>query len=304
MLTEFGLMPRTPHERSEVDNMLRETDRNGDGCYSFEEFLHLTSKVRTMLQERKRAALLQFFERYDRDKSGNLSVEELSALLCDLGIVPMNRKEQEELAALIQLVDTDGSGFVEFDEFVDLAQRIDQRLRSMRYEEEIEYALSLNFTESQMRDMRLVFISLDVDGSNKLDAHEVKNGLAMMNKQVTTEAFDAAFKALDADGSGELDFLEFLDFMRTMRDGEGIFSEDTTHLPTRVRLLDRRVLRRVVEHFGIAKTYVSALGQEELSEIFCNRFDLSQNENIQERLGISHVSELFEVAKRRGNEVL
>jgi len=252
-----------------------------------------------MLQEKKRAEQLAFFERYDRDKNGKLTVDEISALLCDLGCVPVNRKQQEELAELIQAVDVDGSGYVDFDEFQVLSQRIDERLKSLRYEEEVDFAMSLNFTEAQMQDIRMVFDSLDTDGSNKLDAHEVRSGLAMMNKQITHDKFEDAFRSLDSDGSGELDFLEFLDFMRQLRDGEGIFSDESQQFSTKAKLLEPQIVRRVLICSGLPKQYVSSLPSEELVELFCGFFDIGPNDNLQERLSVSNVSELLEAAKKR-----
>merc|ERR1712113_1366842 len=109
----------------------------------------------------------------------------------------------------------------------------------------------LGFTEKQMRDYRWVFDSLDADGSQKLDAAEVKNGLSIMNRKIATEVFDSIFAKLDSDGSGELDFLEFVSFMKMLRDGDGaaFTSDDVQKLATKAKNLDTRVLRRVLEYF-------------------------------------------------------
>mmetsp|Transcript_130084 Transcript_130084/g.277889 ORF Transcript_130084/g.277889 Transcript_130084/m.277889 type:complete len:1026 (+) Transcript_130084:91-3168(+) len=303
---EFGLLPKNPLERKEVEAILKAADKNGDNAFDFEEFLHLTSLVRNYQVDLKREEHSACFDRYDRDKSGSLTVEELSSLLYDLGCIPRDRKEQEELGAIIQQVDSDGNGIIQFDEFEILCQRIDERLKSMRYEEEIEYALSIGFSETQLLDLRYVFDSLDADCSCKLDANEVRVGLSMMKKHVSQEAFENAFRALDVDGSGELDFLEFLDFMRMLRDGEGIFGgqqDDSQSLPARVKMLETRILRRVLDNFGISKTYLTSLSFDELVELFCGFFDCNSNDNVQEKFGVNSLCELFEFAKVRAKEV-
>merc|ERR1712217_458636 len=104
----------------------------------------------------------------------------------------------------------------DFEEFQILAERIEERMRSMRYEQELEHALCLGFTEVQLTDVRYVFDALDTDGSGQLALNEVRAALAMLKKQVPHDACENAFRSLDVDDSGELDFTEFLDFMQIL----------------------------------------------------------------------------------------
>merc|ERR1712232_523511 len=97
------------------------------------------------------------------------------------------------------------------------------KLRSMRYEEEAEYAQSIGFDDAGLRELRWIFESLDSDGSGQLDGQELRTAFSMMQLNVSQEVFESAFTALDADRSGELSFREFLDLMRLMRDSEGMF---------------------------------------------------------------------------------
>merc|ERR1719409_981530 len=93
--------------------------------------------------------LLYTFERYDRDGSGELSIAELSGLLCTLGLVPHTRREQEELAHLIHVVDSDGSGLIDFGEFQVLCQRIKEKMNRLRYNQEIEETKKMGFSTSE-----------------------------------------------------------------------------------------------------------------------------------------------------------
>jgi len=151
MLGESGLAPRSAAENDEIQHMIKLSDKNGDQEFNFVEFLHLVRMVRCFRQEKRREELVESFMKYDRDRSGSLSHNEVSLLLTDVGLQPTNKKEQEELANIISSVDADGSGFIDFQEFQELSQRIDEKLRSFRYEEQIEFAMCLGFTEKQMR---------------------------------------------------------------------------------------------------------------------------------------------------------
>lgn len=296
MLHETGLGPRNSVEQEDFALMIDRQDENHDEEFDFNEFLRLVQDVRIYRQEKRREELVERFAKYDKDKSGSLSSSEISLLLSDLGFVPKTRKEQEELAYLISSVDMDGSGQIDFLEFQDLSQRIDEKLKSFRYEEEIEVAMRLGFTEKQMRELRWVFDSLDTDGSQRLDAQEVRYGLAQMGKQITHEVFDTTFTSLDTDGSGELDFKEFLAFMKMNRDEE---KEETQKLAKKPKELDGRVLRRVLEYFKLAKHYVSSLAHEELVSLFCEYFQIQPTDNLHSILEVKTVDGLYEAAQKR-----
>jgi len=85
-------------------------------------------------------------------------------------------------------------------------------------QKELDYAESLGFTDEQARDFRYVFEILDEDDSGVLELDEVAKGVKMLRKQVLKEDFDDAFAQLDQDGNGQLDFMEFLAFMRLIAD--------------------------------------------------------------------------------------
>lgn len=299
MIKEFGLYPKTQRERDEVDEILQQSDVDGDNEFNFVEFLELIRAIREFRQNGKHDEYLESFSKYDRDKGGTLSCIELSELLADLGFVPTTYREQDELAFLIHSVDKQAKGYVTFEEFQVLCQRIEEKLKSMRYEEEIEYAMMQGFNEKQMRTFRWIFDALDADGSGKLDASEVRNALKEMEKKVTAEVFDNAFETLDADGSGELDFQEFLAFMRMMRESEGLFSEGSQQLANRVREIDLRVLRRVLTYFHLSQKYLNSLSQDELVTLFDDYFGVSENANLHDVLKISSVGQLYELAKNR-----
>eukprot|EP00929_Paragymnodinium_shiwhaense_P024933 TRINITY_DN15203_c0_g1_i2.p1 TRINITY_DN15203_c0_g1~~TRINITY_DN15203_c0_g1_i2.p1 ORF type:complete len:945 (-),score=237.99 TRINITY_DN15203_c0_g1_i2:154-2988(-) len=302
VMREFGLQPCTPELRQQVQDMLdNEVDIIGKE-FTFQEFIRFFGSVRDLMVKHRSSLLEQEFERYDRDKSGTLSVPEISAILVDTDCAPVNKKEQEEMGLLIEAVDRNGDGLIDYSEFLLLVQRIDEKIRGLRFEEEVEHALTLGFSDSQLRDLRWVFDSIDTDGSGRLDKSEVRIGLAKMDKKVSQQAFDAAFDRLDMDGSGELDFIEFLDFMQLMRDGEGVFGDDTQKLATKARFLDASVLRRVLEHFRLSKSYLTSLIKEELVELFCNCFQLNPNANLSAELNINSVGDLFKLAKKVGEQ--
>lgn len=299
MLKEFGLMPRTASERTEIEQILLRADDDGNGEICFQEFLVLIRDIRKLRRDLHAEEHVYFFELYDKDRSGFLCIPEISMLLSHLGVAPKNRSEQEELAHLISSADDNCSGTICFAEFQVLCQLIDEKLNRMRYEEDIEIAMTLGFSEVQLRDFRWVFDSLDMDGSGRLDCQEVQLGLTLMQKTVPADVVQSIFEQLDEDCSGCLDFREFLELMRFLRDKDGYFSEDPQKLASRARFLETRVLRRLLEYFHLGKVYLVSLSKDELVETFCEYMGVNDNSDLHEMLGISTVRELYELARKK-----
>ena len=63
------------------------------------------------------------FDRFDRDRSGNLNYAELRKALASVGLT-MERKEAKDLLAKY---DADGSGEMEFEEFTELCEELEQK---------------------------------------------------------------------------------------------------------------------------------------------------------------------------------
>jgi len=298
MLKEYGLMPKNAHDREEVEAILHSSDEDGDGEFDFREFLELVHAIRAKRRLQFRNECVQLFEYFDTDDSGSLSVPEINELMASMGLVPRSRWEQHELASLVDMADADRSGTIGLEEFQDLRQRIEEKLNRLRYETEVKFAVSIGFSELQVRDFRFVFDSLDEDGSERLDMQEIRQVVSILSKPMTFEKFTSLFNQLDEDGSGELDFFEFLEFMRLIRDREGHFSGDPQKLGNRVKYLDTQILRRALEYTHLSKGYVLSMSREDLIDLFCDTLNIKPTTNLHEHLGITTAAELFELAQK------
>jgi len=303
MLKEFGLTPKSGQERYEVEKMLLAVDKDENGEVEFRGFLALVRTIRGYRVSRKSEEQKDLFDKYDKDRSGSLSIPEVSALLADLGQVPCSRKEQEELANLIACVDSDGSGTIGFSEMQILCQRVDEKLQNLRYEAELQQALKLGFGETQLRDMRWAFDELDSNASESLDIFEIREALKILGKPVSMDVCQEAFATLDCDGNYTLCFYEFLEFMRIMRDQEGLFGDQLTVLESKVCLLDLRLLRNTLEAFKLSKIYLCSLDKEDLVELFNDYFSLAADANLHEALGVKSIAELLSKAVEREQEL-
>lgn len=106
------LQPKPPTEE-EVEEMLAEADRRGDGQFSMEEIATLGLDAGGPASP----DLRETFAVFDGNGDGKISAEELCGVFSTLG------DEACTLAncrRMIGVVDTDGDGFVCFDEFVQM----------------------------------------------------------------------------------------------------------------------------------------------------------------------------------------
>jgi Ca2+-binding EF-hand superfamily protein len=230
MIKDFGLLSKDPKERDNIMGIVESSDEDGSGEFSFDEFLGLVHNIRSYNMELCKDEMQFIFERYDRDGSGELSIAELSGLLCQLGLVPHTRREQEELAQLIHLIDGDGSGLIDFEEFQALCQRIKENMSRLRYETEIDKVRKKGFTDEEIHNIRFAFDRLDTTMNGHIDKNETKICIEMTELQVTIDAFEEAYCLLDSDNNGELDLVEFSELMRLLRDREGLFQKEENGL--------------------------------------------------------------------------
>jgi len=167
----------------------------------------------------------------------------------------------------------------------------------MRYDREVSVAVSLGFTEIQLRDFKWVFDALDADGSGRLDIEEVHSGMLMMDRPVARDRLERMMRRADADASGGLEFMEFLELMKILYTEEGWFREGEAQLVNvDVQRLDIHIIRRTLEFFRIPKTYASALPRDKLVEMFCRHMRVRRTANVSDALGVRSVPELYRLA--------
>ena len=102
-----------------ITKLVNQTDLDGDGTIDFNEFLNLIENVETKKALHKaliqRAGIRKAFERYDKDGKGFLTRHEFKRALEDKYEAVL---AQTQVDALMNRVDTDKSGKIEYDEFI------------------------------------------------------------------------------------------------------------------------------------------------------------------------------------------
>lgn len=99
----------------DVKRMMESVDCDASGFIDYTEFLAAALEKRLYDQE---SVLWEAFSVFDRDGDGKISKEELRAVLSDETLESANIANAKELDALLEEVDANGDGEIDFQEFV------------------------------------------------------------------------------------------------------------------------------------------------------------------------------------------
>ncbi|KAF3786019.1 Calmodulin-like protein 1 [Nymphaea thermarum] len=128
------------------------------------------------------------FAKFDANKDGKLSAEELGRMLKALG----RDNSQAEVMSMMKVADTDNDGFIDFNEFMAVVGK------------------GGGVKES---DMQSAFHVFDVDGDGKISGEEVFQVLKRLGERCSLEECKRMVKGVDKDGDGKVDIQEFMVMM-------------------------------------------------------------------------------------------
>jgi len=137
--------------------------------------------------------LTELFQAFDEDGSGELSAEEVKALLQTMG----TNLPDDELHKLIRVMDADGSGEISLDE-----------LASVMLNKK-----KLNGQKTKLSEVgKQLFDMFDKEGDGTINVEEMVDCFGKMGKNWDMAEVRLFFDLIDTDGSGEVDRAEFMDF--------------------------------------------------------------------------------------------
>lgn len=126
------------------------------------------------------------FRKFDANGDGKISAAELGAIMSSLG----QATSDEELDKMMKEIDSDGDGFVDFDEFVELNTKgVD--------------------SEEIMTNLKDAFSVYDIDGNGSITAEELFEVLKSLGDECSLAECRKMISGVDSDGNGTIDFEEF-----------------------------------------------------------------------------------------------
>jgi len=127
---------------------------------------------------------------FSRIYAGTITTKELGTVMRSLGQNPT----EAELMDMIQEIDADGSGTIDFPEFLTMMAR---KMKDTDSEEEILEAFKV----------------FDKDGNGFISAAELRHIMTNLGEKLTDEEVDEMIREADIDGDGQINYEEFVKMM-------------------------------------------------------------------------------------------
>ncbi|KUF98756.1 hypothetical protein AM588_10011449 [Phytophthora nicotianae] len=144
--------------------------------------------------------------------AGSINANELHKLFTNLG----EQLTLNNVRELIKAVDKDGNGEVDFDEFLHLLRKQQDK---NRYSASL--TLALLFGPKELTKLKQQFMILDLDGSGSIDEHELQQLVKKLGRRAEEFDLPAMLREVDGDGSGTIGFNEFLQIVASMTKSDG-----------------------------------------------------------------------------------
>ncbi|KAF0907267.1 hypothetical protein E2562_015769 [Oryza meyeriana var. granulata] len=142
------------------------------------------------LSKEQIAEFREAFSLFDKDGDGTITSKELGTVMRSLGQEPT----EEELREMVAEVDADGSGSIDFDEFLSLLAR---KLRDTEAED----------------DLREAFRVFDKDQNGFITPDELRHVMTNLGDRLSDDELAEMLHEADSDGDGQINYNEFVKVM-------------------------------------------------------------------------------------------
>lgn len=148
-------------------------------------------KGKSALTEEQRQEIKEAFDLFDTDGSGKIDAKELKVAMRALGFEP----KKEEIRKMISEVDRNGSGTIEYQDFLDL--------------------MTFKMGERDpLEEMRKAFRLFLDDDSDRICLRHLKRVAKELGETMTEDELQEMIDEADRDGDGEISEEDFIRIMK------------------------------------------------------------------------------------------
>lgn len=161
--------------------------RNPSGQRSEHNSPHTFRKVVQYFTASQMMDLKAAFHMFDKNRDQKISEKELFEVMKYLGV----DATEKEVKTMIQVVDKNKNGCVDYDEFIHMMTKT--QLKPLSQEEEL----------------RKTFNIFDIDGNGLITHDEIKQTMTHLGENISDKEVKEMIKAADKNGDGKIDINEF-----------------------------------------------------------------------------------------------
>lgn len=167
----------------------------------------LTKQLKCEFSEKELKYFKKMFDMFDTDHSGAIGFFEMKSLTKHLGV----EVSDEDLRRSMDALDENGNGDLEFEEFLHwLSEASVQKDQFAVLKSRIRAQGTRPLTNEQIAQLHEVFEHFDADHSGSIDVQELGAVFEAMGQTLSPEELKSLMSQVDDDGSGEMEFDEFL----------------------------------------------------------------------------------------------
>ncbi|GAB6019428.1 hypothetical protein CHUAL_001009 [Chamberlinius hualienensis] len=148
------------------------------------------------LTNEQKAMLRKAFDMFDSDKKGVIQCNQIAKILRTMG----HNFDDKDLKDIVDEIDVEGSGQLEFDDFMSVAARF--------LVEDVE-----EDEEAMQQELREAFRLYDKEGNGYINVSDLREILRALEDNMKEDELDEMIAEIDTDGSGTVDFDEFMELM-------------------------------------------------------------------------------------------
>ncbi|ESQ42143.1 hypothetical protein EUTSA_v10014926mg [Eutrema salsugineum] len=134
------------------------------------------------------------FSLFDKDGDGFISMKELGTVMASSGQNPT----EAELQDMINEVDADGNGKIDFPEFLNLMAR------------------KMKDTTDSEEELKEAFKAFDKDQNGFISAADLRHVMTNLGENFTDEVVDEMIRKAGVDGDGQIKYDDFVKFMNAI----------------------------------------------------------------------------------------
>ncbi|XP_072376559.1 calmodulin-alpha-like isoform X2 [Diabrotica undecimpunctata] len=146
------------------------------------------------LSEDQVAEFKEAFMLFDKDEDGTITMAELGVVMRSLG----QRPTETELRDMVNEVDQDGNGTIEFNEFL---QMMSKKMKDADGEEELKEA----------------FRVFDKNNDGLISSNELRHVMTSLGERLSEEEVNDMIKEADLDGDGQVNYEEFVTILTSKK---------------------------------------------------------------------------------------